>query len=214
MDPKKLAKIIKVIVSAEVKRQLPVLVEQEVKKKTKPLLMEIKRLKENQSESKEVIKEDEDMFSMADKVLNEARKGTEEHTPQLSMVDEEEKTFSKNSMIDKILKETKPFTHAQRTAGPVGFEEKYKQVVPLNEASGKDEDFEEWPTMEHNMSATPSPSTTVPEDVRAQMAAKMGYGDMGTGPKKTGLGVKTGLPGLDRVLNRDNSELVKKFKTR
>jgi hypothetical protein len=26
------------------------------------------------------------------------------------------------------------------------------------------------------------------------------------------LGVTTGLPGLDRILNRDNSALVKKFK--
>ena len=49
--------------------------------------------------------------------------------------------------------------------------------------------------------------------MRAQMASQMGYGDMpGVGTKKTGLGVQTGLPGLDRILNRDNSELVKKFK--
>jgi hypothetical protein len=42
----------------------------------------------------------------------------------------------------------------------------------------------------------------------------MGYGDMpGVGGKKQGgLGVTTGLPGLDRILNRDNSALVKKFK--
>ena len=48
--------------------------------------------------------------------------------------------------------------------------------------------------------------------LRTQMAAKMGYGDVATKPNKTGLGVKTGLPGLDKILNRDNSELVKKFK--
>ena len=29
------------------------------------------------------------------------------------------------------------------------------------------------------------------------------------GVKKQGLGVTTGLAGLDRVLNRDNSELIK-----
>jgi len=41
----------------------------------------------------------------------------------------------------------------------------------------------------------------------------MGYGDVSSqgGPKR-GLGVSTGLAALDRVLNRDNSELVKKFK--
>jgi len=48
--------------------------------------------------------------------------------------------------------------------------------------------------------------------MRAQMAQKMGYGDIKQQPSKTGLGVQTGLPGLDRILNRDNSELVKKFK--
>jgi hypothetical protein len=32
------------------------------------------------------------------------------------------------------------------------------------------------------------------------------------GGKKQGLGVTTGLAGLDRILNRDNSELVKRFK--
>lgn len=31
-------------------------------------------------------------------------------------------------------------------------------------------------------------------------------------PKQKGMGVSTGLPGLDKILNRDNSELVKKFK--
>jgi hypothetical protein len=48
--------------------------------------------------------------------------------------------------------------------------------------------------------------------LRAQMAHKMGYQQMASTPSKTGLGVQTGLPGLDRILNRDNSELVKKFK--
>ena len=50
--------------------------------------------------------------------------------------------------------------------------------------------------------------------MRTQMAAKMGYGDVSQGPSKQGLGVKTGLAGLDKILNRDNSSLVKKFKTR
>ena len=48
--------------------------------------------------------------------------------------------------------------------------------------------------------------------MRTQMAAKMGYGDVSRGPSKQGLGVNTGLPGLDKILNRDNSSLVKKFK--
>jgi hypothetical protein len=44
------------------------------------------------------------------------------------------------------------------------------------------------------------------------MAEKMGYGEMARGPQPTGLGVQTGVPELDKALNRDYSELVKRFK--
>jgi len=41
----------------------------------------------------------------------------------------------------------------------------------------------------------------------------MGYGEFaGGGPQKTGLGVQTGVAELDKALNRDYSELVKRFK--
>lgn len=51
----------------------------------------------------------------------------------------------------------------------------------------------------------------VPPNLQHSMAAKMGYGNIGGGAQKQGLGVQTGLPALDRVLNRDNSALVKAF---
>ena len=44
------------------------------------------------------------------------------------------------------------------------------------------------------------------------MAEKMGYGDLAKGPSPSGLGVNTGVPELDKALNRDYSELVKRFK--
>jgi hypothetical protein len=44
------------------------------------------------------------------------------------------------------------------------------------------------------------------------LAEKMGYGDMAKGPSPSGLGVNTGVPELDKALNRDYSELVKRFK--
>ena len=47
---------------------------------------------------------------------------------------------------------------------------------------------------------------------RTAMAEKMGYGDLAKGPSPTGLGVNTGVPELDKALNRDYSELVKRFK--
>jgi len=47
---------------------------------------------------------------------------------------------------------------------------------------------------------------------RTAIAEKMGYGDLVKGPSPTGLGVNTGVPELDKALNRDYSELVKRFK--
>ncbi len=47
---------------------------------------------------------------------------------------------------------------------------------------------------------------------RTAIAEKMGYGDMAKGPSPTGLGVNTGVAEIDKALNRDYSELVKRFK--
>jgi hypothetical protein len=47
---------------------------------------------------------------------------------------------------------------------------------------------------------------------RTAVADKMGYGDMARGPQSTGLGVNTGVAEIDKALNRDYSELVKRFK--
>jgi hypothetical protein len=44
------------------------------------------------------------------------------------------------------------------------------------------------------------------------LAEKMGYGEMAKGPQPTGLGVNTGVAEIDKALNRDYSELVKRFK--
>ena len=44
------------------------------------------------------------------------------------------------------------------------------------------------------------------------LAEKMGYGDLAKGPQPTGLGVNTGVAEIDKALNRDYSELVKRFK--
>ena len=47
---------------------------------------------------------------------------------------------------------------------------------------------------------------------KTALAEKMGYGDMAKGPQPTGLGVNTGVAEIDKALNRDYSELVKRFK--
>jgi hypothetical protein len=46
---------------------------------------------------------------------------------------------------------------------------------------------------------------------RTAVADKMGYGEMVKGPQPTGLGVNTGVAEIDKALNRDYSELVKRF---
>ena len=47
---------------------------------------------------------------------------------------------------------------------------------------------------------------------KTALAEKMGYGDLTKGPSPTGLGVNTGVAEIDKALNRDYSELVKRFK--
>ena len=47
---------------------------------------------------------------------------------------------------------------------------------------------------------------------KTALAEKMGYGDIAKGPSPTGLGVNTGVAEIDKALNRDYSELVKRFK--
>ena len=46
---------------------------------------------------------------------------------------------------------------------------------------------------------------------KSAIAEKMGYGEMAKGPQPTGLGVNTGVAEIDKALNRDYSELVKRF---
>jgi len=49
---------------------------------------------------------------------------------------------------------------------------------------------------------------------KSAIAEKMGYGDLAKGPSATGLGVNTGVAEIDKALNRDYSELVKRFKNK
>jgi hypothetical protein len=96
----------------------------------------------------------------------------------------EKKVYTKNGMINDILNETR----MQYAGSPYEVSES---------------------TMVFDSSNVPM-STGIAPDLRAQMAAKMGYSDMGG--KRTGLGVQTGVAELDKAFNRDYSELVKRFK--
>lgn len=210
MDSKKLAQIIKLVVEQEIKKQLPKLVKEEVEKKMKVL----QERKSTPIEDVEL-----DPFALAESLLQKERQT--QQVQQTQKVNEvAQKQFTKNPILNNILNQTQPFTSAQRTAGPVGggssVLDNFQTQQPIQEAASYVPNY---------MDAEPDIDETVSFDnpitaqvglgaMRNQMAAKMGYGDMtmGGGSKKTGLGVTTGLAGLDRILNRDNSELVKRFK--
>lgn len=110
--------------------------------------------------------------------------------------------YTKNEILNEILSETKPFTAEQRNG--INSNSVLDTMKPMTESSGREGEYDEWPTMEHRL----NPKTPI-SSMRAQMEAEMGLTPK---PSQGGLGVSTGLAGLDRVLNRDNSELVKRFK--
>jgi uncharacterized protein related to proFAR isomerase len=97
------------------------------------------------------------------------------------------KQYTKNAVINDILNQTKPFSQ-----------------------SGMNESVLD-KTMTFTTQNVPMGGGMAP-DLRAQMAAQMGYGNMMRGPQPGGLGVQTGNQALDKALNRDYSELVKRFK--
>lgn len=208
MDSKQLVKVIKAIVEAEVAKKqehflsktFPKILEEEVNRRLNILL----ETKKNVSTTSTKIVKEVDPFQKAEMVLQQERQ-------------QSKKQFTKNPTINEILNQTQPFTSAQRTAGPIGggdsILDKF-QSQPLQEAArytpsymDTEPDIDETITMESSLGIGGV------DVMRAQMAHKMGYGDMNpSGANRGGLGVTTGLPGLDRILNRDNSELVKKFK--
>jgi hypothetical protein len=210
MDSKKLAQLIKLVVEQEIKKQLPQMIKEEVSK----LLNETTK----PTPKKKDILEDVDPFELANQLLDKERvqpKIQKESVQPTQSI----RQFSKNPTINDILNQTKPFSSAQRAEGGVGggssILDNFQMEEPINEGYVNSH-------IPNYMDAEPDIDETISygvrgaqggiESMRAQMAAKMGYGDMNVGATKGGLGVSTGLAGLDRILNRDNSELVKRFK--
>lgn len=212
MDSKKLAQLIKVIVEAEVAKKqeqflsktFPKILEEEVNRRVKLALKEVKG--GVAVSSTRIVEEEQDPFALAESVLQKERSQTQP-----------KKQFTKNPTINEILNQTQPFSAAQRTAGPVGggssVLDRFQQQ-PIQEATTYVPNYmDAEPDIDETMNFTSINGQVGVESMRAQMAAKMGYGDMNpSGTSRGGLGVTTGLAGLDRILNRDNSELVKRFK--
>ena len=192
MNNKQLIKVIKTLVEVETAKQqerflsktFPKILEEEVKKR----LAEVKGgvVSVPSTQVPELVNE-VDPFEQAELALQEQRQ-----TPK--------KKFTKNSVLNEVLNNKKPFSAEQRKGTPTTKSVLDNFQQPVNESMDK--------TVTFNSQGAQGGT----DMMRAQMAQKMGYGDVRRGPNKQGLGVQTGLPGLDRILNRDNSELVKKFK--
>lgn len=195
MNSKQLVKVIKTIVEAEVAKKhekfltktFPKILEEEVSRRMKTLSEE----KGGVVDSSTTLVEEVDPFQIAEQALQEERQ-------------QPKKQFTTNSVLNEVLNNTKPFTKEQRQGGAVGGGTSVLDNLPQ-------QNIQE--SMDKTVTFTEQGAGAGLEGMRASMAAQMGYGNMNQGTvRKTGLGVKTGLPGLDRILNRDNSELVKKFK--
>jgi hypothetical protein len=127
------------------------------------------------------------------KTTNQKSIQTKVSKPTKSIKEGSKKNFSKNPLIDSILNETTPFNGS----------EKYGDYETSERTIGVDSTF----------------GVLDRDSLKTALAAKMGYGAYtpdgssvkSSGEPKSGLGVKTGIASLDRVLNRDNTELVKKM---
>tara|TARA_B110001450_G_scaffold249667_1_gene267333 strand:+ start:174 stop:821 length:648 start_codon:yes stop_codon:yes gene_type:complete len=214
MNNKQLIKVIKALVEVEVAKKQTLFLS-----KTFPKILEAevsKRLLEVTSAPKKVLKKKvQDPFDMANEVLR--REQSETVVPIQESVQTQQRTFSKNPVLNQVLNQTTPFSKAQRSGQGGGVSvldglPQQTQQPTVQENTHIPSYMDAEPDIDQTVSMGTSLGAGGTEALRAQMAHKMGYQTKGTQPNKTGLGVQTGLPGLDRILNRDNSELVKKFK--
>jgi hypothetical protein len=206
MDSKKLAQLIKLVVEQEIKKQLPKMIKEEVSK----LLNEAPTPKPKKNVLEEV-----DPFELANLLLEKDRTQPIKSVAKPSNL---VKQLSKNATLNEILNQTKPFTSAQRVGGHgsgASVLDNFQSDQPLNEDYSNSHIpnyMEAEEDIDNTLSFNNSGASLGMDGLRNQMTSNMGYGNISSGPKKQGLGVSTGLPGLDRILNRDNSELVKRFK--
>jgi len=208
MDTKKLAKIIKLVVEHELKRQLPDLIKEGVSKvltESKNVPAPVTSVKKKPK--KTIQKEEVDPFSLANSMLDGMQDTPNAKTPTVAEK-RELKKLSKNPILNEILNNTKPF---KDRGGPP----QYGTEAPAQYGQSEqlDESYDE---MDKTVSFDKNIGPAGADGLKSQMASKMGYNDTQNKTPKTsgGLGVSTGLPGLDRIMNRDNSDLVSKFKTR
>ena len=181
MNTDKLIKAIQFIVEGEIKAVLPKLVKAGVKAEMSKLLKENKQLREALKPKKQPAPSQATFMD-----VTETETESIQSTKALKML-------SKNPILNEILNQTQPLSLSENTSKSVLDKMPAYAGAPTEVSDS---------TLEYGTQST--------HTLGAQsIADKMGYGDMQPAGKKQGLGVSTGLAGLDRVLNRDNSELIK-----
>lgn len=137
---------------------------------------------------KEGVKQEMAKLLKENKQLREALKPQQPQHPTFMdnepMVEQQiqpQRQFSSNPILNEVLAQTQPFNSTQRQSTGAG---------------------DDWRAMSFDSSHTHTLG-------QQNIAQQMGYGDMMMPGQRQGLGVQTGLAGLDRILNRDNSELIK-----
>ena len=207
MNNKQLIKVIKALVEVESAKQqehflsktFPKILAEEVRKK----LLEVKGGVVSVP-SPQVVEDVVDPFQQAELALQEQRQAPK-------------KQLSRNPILNEVLNNTTPFSQKQRAGAGQGGNTSVLDGLPKGEVIQENTHVPSYMDAEPNIDQTVNMGTSLgaggTDALRAQMAHKMGYGNIPSqSGRKSGLGVSTGLPGLDKILNRDNSELVKKFK--
>lgn len=186
MNTDKLLKAIRILIKEELKQQLPKLIKEVVKKEVKlaenRLLKEVKKTTKKSSHSVNETIDTTDPFERAEQALQSHR--------------EEEKKFSKDPMINKILNETA----TQYTPGQLN-STTYDSTQPFE-------------TEERTMNFN---SSNMGSMINSNMAEKLGYGEFSKQPPiptktHTGKVVDVNDPTTQPVikaLTRDYSELMK-----
>jgi len=141
---------------------------------------------------KESVKRETKSILKENKELKEALKAQKHQEPTFmdepiienELHNQSSKQLSKNPMINEVLNQTQPFNSNTYVGSPME-------------------------TTENTLSFDSKSAPGGIDAMRAQMAAKMGYANMGSGAQPTGIGVETGNPIVDKALNRDYSQLMK-----
>lgn len=202
MNTDKLTNAIRILVREELKKQLPGILKEvtkrEISKQRKVMEQKIKKSILKEIKQNAVVTESaEDPFEKANQVLERDRWNRNNQEPQQEM-----KQYTKDPTLNQILNETAQSYNSN------------------NVANGGDEEFRTMKMDSSNMGQVAGHAAQNGNIDRASMAAKMGYGDLSRGASmpQTTINNKPVNPNdpktksVQNAMNRDYSELVKKFK--